>query len=162
MKRQSEAIERFRRLEDAAIPEWVDFAAVTGLSTEAKERLSNLRPRSLGSGSQDARNYSGRSLAVGGAHQSAAAREVRSPSIPVVSRETSRDPRCQSAPAQIAKAVRTLVEAFLHTIPDQLATLTSADRIETVGRRLALWGSRMNLTAHPDDPEEIAFHVSTA
>jgi len=48
VKRQSEAIERFRRLEDAPIPEWVDFGAVTGLSTEVKERLSNLRPRSLG------------------------------------------------------------------------------------------------------------------
>ncbi len=48
VKRQSEAIERFRRLEDAPIPEWVNFGAVTGLSTEVKERLSNLRPRSLG------------------------------------------------------------------------------------------------------------------
>ncbi len=48
VKRQSESIERFRRLEDAAIPEWVDFSDVTGLSTEAKERLSNVRPRSLG------------------------------------------------------------------------------------------------------------------
>ncbi|HLI80362.1 MAG TPA: tRNA uridine-5-carboxymethylaminomethyl(34) synthesis enzyme MnmG [Candidatus Binataceae bacterium] len=48
VKRQTEAIERFRRLEDAAIPEWVDFRNVTGLSAEAKERLSNTRPRSLG------------------------------------------------------------------------------------------------------------------
>ncbi len=48
VKRQTEAIERFRRLEDAPIPEWVDFSAVTGLSTEVKERLSNLRPQSLG------------------------------------------------------------------------------------------------------------------
>src|SRR5271166_4183670 len=48
VKRQSEAIERFRRLEDASIPEWIDFRNVTGLSSEAKERLANLRPRSLG------------------------------------------------------------------------------------------------------------------
>jgi tRNA uridine 5-carboxymethylaminomethyl modification enzyme len=48
VKRQSEAIERFRRLEDAAIPDWIDFHKVTGLSTEAKERLTNVRPRSLG------------------------------------------------------------------------------------------------------------------
>jgi tRNA uridine 5-carboxymethylaminomethyl modification enzyme len=48
VKRQTEAIERFRRLEDAPIPEWVDFGAVTGLSNEAKERLSTLRPQSLG------------------------------------------------------------------------------------------------------------------
>jgi tRNA uridine 5-carboxymethylaminomethyl modification enzyme len=48
VKRQGEAIERFRRLEDAAIPEWVDFGNVTGLSSEAKERLANVRPQSLG------------------------------------------------------------------------------------------------------------------
>lgn len=48
VRRQAEAVERFKRLEDTTIPEWVDFRAVTGLSTEVKERLSNLRPRSLG------------------------------------------------------------------------------------------------------------------
>ena len=48
VKRQTEAIERFRRLEDAPIPDWVDFDAVTGLSTEVRERLANLRPSSLG------------------------------------------------------------------------------------------------------------------
>jgi tRNA uridine 5-carboxymethylaminomethyl modification enzyme len=48
VRRQNEAVERFKRLEDAAIPEWVDFGAVPGLSTEARERLSNVRPRSLG------------------------------------------------------------------------------------------------------------------
>ncbi|MBI3759008.1 MAG: tRNA uridine-5-carboxymethylaminomethyl(34) synthesis enzyme MnmG, partial [Deltaproteobacteria bacterium] len=48
VRRQSEAIERSKRLEDAAIPEWVDFHAVPGLSTESCERLSNTRPRSLG------------------------------------------------------------------------------------------------------------------
>jgi tRNA uridine 5-carboxymethylaminomethyl modification enzyme len=48
VKRQTEAIERFRRLEDAPIPEWVDFDAVTGLSTEVRERLAKVRPGSLG------------------------------------------------------------------------------------------------------------------
>ena len=48
VRRQSEAIERFKRLEEAVIPEWVDFGAVPGLSTEACERLSNVRPHSLG------------------------------------------------------------------------------------------------------------------
>jgi len=48
VKRQAEAIERFKRLEDAAIPDWVDFGAVTGLSTEVRERLSAVRPQSLG------------------------------------------------------------------------------------------------------------------
>jgi len=48
VKRQTEALERLRRLEDAAIPDWVDFASVTGLSTEVRERLAVVRPYSLG------------------------------------------------------------------------------------------------------------------
>jgi tRNA uridine 5-carboxymethylaminomethyl modification enzyme len=48
VKRQREAIERIRSLEDATIPDWVDFRIVPGLSTEARERLSNVKPRSLG------------------------------------------------------------------------------------------------------------------
>jgi tRNA uridine 5-carboxymethylaminomethyl modification enzyme len=30
------------------IPEWIDFHGVSGLSTEVRERLSKVRPRSLG------------------------------------------------------------------------------------------------------------------
>jgi tRNA uridine 5-carboxymethylaminomethyl modification enzyme len=48
VRRQTEAIERAKRLEDATIPDSLDFHAVTGLSTEVRERLSSLRPRSLG------------------------------------------------------------------------------------------------------------------
>ena len=48
VRRQAEAVDRGRRMEDTAIPEWVDFKAVAGLSTEARERLGNVRPHSLG------------------------------------------------------------------------------------------------------------------
>jgi len=48
VRRQAEAVERFSRLEDTAIPEWVDFKGVMGLSTEVSERLAAVRPRSLG------------------------------------------------------------------------------------------------------------------
>ncbi len=48
VRRQAEAVERFARLEDTAIPEWVDFKGVMGLSTEVSERLSAVRPLSLG------------------------------------------------------------------------------------------------------------------
>jgi tRNA uridine 5-carboxymethylaminomethyl modification enzyme len=48
VRRQNEAVDRFKRLEDAAIPEWVDYGTLTGLSTEVRERLSAVRPRSLG------------------------------------------------------------------------------------------------------------------
>ena len=48
VRRQSDAIERSKRLEDALIPDGMDYATVQGLSTEARERLANVRPRSLG------------------------------------------------------------------------------------------------------------------
>jgi tRNA uridine 5-carboxymethylaminomethyl modification enzyme len=48
VRRQAEAVERDRRLEDAAIPQWVDFKQVPGLSTEVRERLCAIRPSSLG------------------------------------------------------------------------------------------------------------------
>ena len=52
VRRQSEAIARFKRLEDAVIPEGVDFARIAGLSTEVRERLTRTRPRSLGQASR--------------------------------------------------------------------------------------------------------------
>ncbi len=48
VRRQADAIERSKRLEDALIPDGLDYATVQGLSTEARERLANVRPRSLG------------------------------------------------------------------------------------------------------------------
>jgi len=48
VRRQNESVERFRRLEDTAIPNWVDFRKVPGLSTEVRERLVLARPGSLG------------------------------------------------------------------------------------------------------------------
>src|SRR5208282_4622865 len=38
VKRQADAVERFRRLEETAIPAWLDYSAVPGLSTEVRER----------------------------------------------------------------------------------------------------------------------------
>jgi tRNA uridine 5-carboxymethylaminomethyl modification enzyme len=48
VRRQAEMVDRFKRLEDAVIPQWIDYAAVSGLSTEVRERLLSVRPRSLG------------------------------------------------------------------------------------------------------------------
>ncbi len=48
VRRQADAIERFKRLEDSIIPYGLDYAVVQGLSTEARERLSRVRPSSLG------------------------------------------------------------------------------------------------------------------
>jgi tRNA uridine 5-carboxymethylaminomethyl modification enzyme len=48
VRRQAEAVDRQKRLEDAVIPEALNFASVPGLSTEVRERLTKLRPTSLG------------------------------------------------------------------------------------------------------------------
>jgi tRNA uridine 5-carboxymethylaminomethyl modification enzyme len=52
VRRQAEAVDRVRRLEQTLIPQWVDYATVPGLSTEARERLSKIRPHSLGQASR--------------------------------------------------------------------------------------------------------------
>jgi tRNA uridine 5-carboxymethylaminomethyl modification enzyme len=51
-KRQQEQIERFRKLEDVRFPEGFDFGALTGLTTEVKEKLIKIRPFSLGQASR--------------------------------------------------------------------------------------------------------------
>ncbi len=52
LKRQHEQIERFKRLENLKIPEDMDFQSIIGLSTEVKEKLSKLRPISIGQASR--------------------------------------------------------------------------------------------------------------
>jgi len=61
-------------------------------------------------------------------------------------------------PSQVAKSARAPVEAFLHRFPG-VVELGFPERIEKLAATVALWGSKMNLTAHPEDPEEVAFHV---
>jgi tRNA uridine 5-carboxymethylaminomethyl modification enzyme len=48
LKRQEEAVRRFKKVEGTAIPDEFDYRAVSGLSREVCERLSRIRPRSLG------------------------------------------------------------------------------------------------------------------
>ena len=55
-------------------------------------------------------------------------------------------------PSAIGRAVRVAVAA-------ELARAGFLDRIETFATALALWGSKLNLTAAPNEPAEIAFHV---
>jgi tRNA uridine 5-carboxymethylaminomethyl modification enzyme len=52
VKRQMEQIERFRRLEDVNFPEDFDFRSVIGLSTEVMEKLTKIKPISLGQASR--------------------------------------------------------------------------------------------------------------
>jgi 16S rRNA (guanine527-N7)-methyltransferase len=51
-----------------------------------------------------------------------------------------------------------VVEAFLHRFAEVVAP-EFLERIEKLAGNVALWGAKMNLTAHPEDPEEIAFQI---
>jgi len=62
-------------------------------------------------------------------------------------------------PSAIAEAVRAAVADELAQIGYRSPRAGFLDRIETFATELALWGSKLNLTAAPDDPAEIAFHV---
>jgi tRNA uridine 5-carboxymethylaminomethyl modification enzyme len=48
LQQQQRSIDRLKRAEERAIPEWFDYAQVSGLSREMNEKLSRVRPRTLG------------------------------------------------------------------------------------------------------------------
>ena len=52
MERQSSDIERFRKDEALTIPQALDFNAIHGLSNELKQKLSHIRPQTLGQASR--------------------------------------------------------------------------------------------------------------
>jgi len=52
ISRQLREVEKFRDLEKISLPEEFDFSSIPGLSNELAEKLSNLRPSSLGQASR--------------------------------------------------------------------------------------------------------------
>ncbi len=50
--RQLEAVSRAKNLEGVSLPESIDYSVVTGLSREAREKLTRIRPRTLGQASR--------------------------------------------------------------------------------------------------------------
>lgn len=52
IRRQEEGVNRVRHMEEALIPNEIDYTDVQGLSNEVKEKLLTLRPRSLGQASR--------------------------------------------------------------------------------------------------------------
>jgi tRNA uridine 5-carboxymethylaminomethyl modification enzyme len=48
LKRQNDEIERQRRNEELRLPENIDYGDVSGLSNEARQRLRDVRPETLG------------------------------------------------------------------------------------------------------------------
>ncbi|RMH68870.1 MAG: tRNA uridine-5-carboxymethylaminomethyl(34) synthesis enzyme MnmG [Gemmatimonadetes bacterium] len=52
IKRQTEQIERFRKMEQLQIPQDVNFREIQGITLEAREKLSRIRPVSVGQASR--------------------------------------------------------------------------------------------------------------
>jgi tRNA uridine 5-carboxymethylaminomethyl modification enzyme len=50
--RQEQEIDNFKKFESMTIPEEFDFAEVRSLSSEGKEKLARIRPRSIGQASR--------------------------------------------------------------------------------------------------------------
>lgn len=50
--RQQEQVDRFKKMEAQALPEELDYASMSGLSAEVVEKLTNIRPLSLGQASR--------------------------------------------------------------------------------------------------------------
>ena len=52
VKRQMEQIERTKRLESTVIPEGIDYMSMDSLRTEAREKLTKIRPANVGQASR--------------------------------------------------------------------------------------------------------------
>ena len=52
LKRQAELVEKFKKMENKPIPQEFDYSAIASLTNEAREKLSKIRPASLGQASR--------------------------------------------------------------------------------------------------------------
>jgi tRNA uridine 5-carboxymethylaminomethyl modification enzyme len=52
VNRQTDIVERFKKMENVRLPENIDYASISGLSREALEKLSRIRPQSIGQASR--------------------------------------------------------------------------------------------------------------
>ncbi|AXF56495.1 tRNA uridine-5-carboxymethylaminomethyl(34) synthesis enzyme MnmG [Salicibibacter kimchii] len=50
--KQWEQVERMKKMEQKWIPEWIDYSGITGLAMEAKQKLEEVRPISVGQASR--------------------------------------------------------------------------------------------------------------
>jgi len=62
-------------------------------------------------------------------------------------------------PAAVGREVADWVDSWLEARPIAGLHADFRDRIRVFATALAAWGAKTNLTAKPDDPLEIAFHV---
>ena len=52
LDQQTRAIERLKKAEQRTIPDWFDYGKVSGLSREMREKMTHVRPRTLGQASR--------------------------------------------------------------------------------------------------------------
>ncbi len=52
LDQQTKAIERLKKAEQRVIPEWFDYSKVSGLSREMREKMTHVRPQTLGQASR--------------------------------------------------------------------------------------------------------------
>lgn len=52
IQRQEVEVERFKTMEDKQIPDWIDYATVHSLRAEARQKLTKIRPATLGQASR--------------------------------------------------------------------------------------------------------------
>jgi len=52
LQQQQKAMERLKKSEQHSIPEWFDYSSVSGLSREMQEKLTKVRPRTIGQASR--------------------------------------------------------------------------------------------------------------
>ena len=52
LRQQDKAIERLKKSEQRHIPDWFDYRAVSGLSREMQEKLTKIKPRTIGQASR--------------------------------------------------------------------------------------------------------------
>ena len=76
-----------------------------------------------------------------------------------VKRTTKKAKKKAANPEQIAANVRARLAPALSAIGVISKNSEFLDRIERFAATLVLWGPKINLTAHPTDPDEIVFHV---
>lgn len=48
LERQAKEVNRLREIEQRSIPDWIDYASIPGLRTEAKQKLQLIRPQTIG------------------------------------------------------------------------------------------------------------------
>ena len=52
LEQQTRSIAKLKAAEEVLIPEWMDYAAISGLSREMREKLERVRPATIGQASR--------------------------------------------------------------------------------------------------------------